>query len=82
MRCRNAYGLEMGLPEEEFSEELDRAIALSLQEAFDRELPKSEGNRAKTSQNEGDDLVIVGESNAEDVTSRAFTRRSHSYWWE
>ena len=58
----------MGIPEEEFSEELDRAIALSLQEAFDRELPKSEGIGTSTSQKEDDDLVIVGESKAEDVT--------------
>ena len=72
---RKIYGVgthsafAMGVPEEEFSEELDRAIALSLQEAFDRELPVSDGNVSKTLQNEGDDLVIVGESKAEDVTS-------------
>ena len=67
----------MALPEEEFSEELDRAIALSLQEAFDRELPKSEGNGNKPSQKEDDDLVIVGESKAEDVRT-VRTRDDHA----
>lgn len=47
------------------SEELDRAVALSLQEAFNRESSSAESNRARTSQEEGDDLVILGESKAD-----------------
>lgn len=67
------YSLEMELPEEELSEELDRAIALSLQDAFDRELQKSGGKGTENSQKEDDDLVIVGESKAGDVTSNDHT---------